>query len=410
MNFVSKAALGVAIALGGLSLTVATPAAAQGQKAPALKLSKEERAALVPIENALKASDAAAAATALAAARPQMQGADARYAFGSMQVRLGLLNKDQKMQLEGLDLMTSSGSSALTDAPSLLRNQLGLAFGLKDYARAEAAATRLIALTPNDANAIKDLGLVRIEQNRVPEGLGLLDKAIGLRKAANQPVEENWYKFAFNTARKARMVPQAVKFSRDWLASYPSATNWRDTLTIYRSMTQPDRAMLVDIYRLLRAQKALNGESDYYVLANALQQTGYPGEVKSVLDEAFAAGISQSKPEFADLRSNSNRQIGEDKASLPAQEKSALGAGTGSAALKVADAYFGYGEYAKAATLYRAALTKGGVDANLVNTRLGMALALAGNKAEAEAAFKAVGGARADLAGYLLLWLQQRSA
>jgi tetratricopeptide (TPR) repeat protein len=175
-------------------------------------------------------------------------------------------------------------------------------------------------------------------------------------------------------------------------------------------MTQPDRPMLIDLYRFLRIQKALNGESDYYVLANALQQSGYPGEVKSVLDEAFATGISPSKPEFADLRSNSNRQIAEDKASLPAQEKSALAAASGTAVLKIADAYYGYGDYAKAATLYRAALQKGGVDANLVNTRLGLALAVAGQKAEAEAALKAVSGNRADLASYMLVWLQQRPA
>ena len=63
--------------------------------------------------------------------------------------------------------------------------------------------------------------------------------------------------------------------------------------------------------------------------------------------------------------------------------------------------------FLKAAALYRAALQKGSIDANLANTRLGMALALAGQKAEAEAAFKAVTGPRADIAGYWLVWLGQ---
>ena len=73
--------------------------------------------------------------------------------------------------------------------------------------------------------------------------------------------------------------------------------------------------------------------------------------------------------------------------------------------------YYGYGQYAEAAELYRAALQKGGEDAGLVNVRLGAALALAGQRAEAEAAFRAVtGGDRAELAQLWLLWLSSTRA
>jgi hypothetical protein len=78
-------------------------------------------------------------------------------------------------------------------------------------------------------------------------------------------------------------------------------------------------------------------------------------------------------------------------------------------ALRIAEGYFGHGDHAKAAELYRLALQKGGVDANLVNTRLGIALAMSGRRPEAEAAFKAVTGARAGLASYWMLWLSQRA-
>ena len=84
-----------------------------------------------------------------------------------------------------------------------------------------------------------------------------------------------------------------------------------------------------------------------------------------------------------------------------ASGRAALAGSDGAAALRLGDAYYGYGEYGPAAELYRAALQKGGQDANLVNTRLGAALALAGQRAEAEAAFRAVTGARAELAQIL---------
>ena len=78
-------------------------------------------------------------------------------------------------------------------------------------------------------------------------------------------------------------------------------------------------------------------------------------------------------------------------------------------ALKVADGYYGHGDYAKAADFYRLALEKGSIDANLANTRLGMALAMSGQRPAAEAAFKAVTGPRADLANFWLLWLSSRA-
>ena len=55
-----------------------------------------------------------------------------------------------------------------------------------------------------------------------------------------------------------------------------------------------------------------------------------------------------------------------------------------------------------------ALLTKGGVDGALASSRLGIALALAGRKAEAETAFRSVTGPRAELASLWLLWLNQR--
>jgi Flp pilus assembly protein TadD len=75
--------------------------------------------------------------------------------------------------------------------------------------------------------------------------------------------------------------------------------------------------------------------------------------------------------------------------------------------VRLADGYYGHGNYSKAAELYRLGLQKGSVDSNLANTRLGIALAMAGQKAEAETAFNAVTGPRKDLASFWTLWLSQ---
>jgi len=84
--------------------------------------------------------------------------------------------------------------------------------------------------------------------------------------------------------------------------------------------------------------------------------------------------------------------------------------GTGAVARAAADNFYAYGQYAEAATLYSLALQKGGEDPNLVNLRLGAALAMAGRRPEAEAALGLVTGPRADLAGFWLTWLARRPA
>ena len=77
--------------------------------------------------------------------------------------------------------------------------------------------------------------------------------------------------------------------------------------------------------------------------------------------------------------------------------------------MNTGDAYFGYGDYAKAAEFYRAALAGQGADANLVNLHLGMALARQGDKAGATAALNAVGGPQVELAKYWLLYLSTKA-
>jgi Flp pilus assembly protein TadD len=100
-----------------------------------------------------------------------------------------------------------------------------------------------------------------------------------------------------------------------------------------------------------------------------------------------------------------------ERSGLTAQMSQARGAtGTAAQARTAADALFGYGRYAEAAELYRLALTRIGEDPNLLNSRLGASLAMAGQRAEAEAALRATSGQRAEIAGLWLAWLARRPA
>jgi hypothetical protein len=129
-----------------------------------------------------------------------------------------------------------------------------------------------------------------------------------------------------------------------------------------------------------------------------------------VLDEGVRVRqIDAARSPFREMLSLANQRIPADRADLPSSQRTALAAATGVPALRTGDAFLGYARYPEAIALYQAALQKGGVDTNVANTRLGIALALAGRRPEAEAAFRAVTGARADVAALWLLWLSQRT-
>ena len=162
--------------------------------------------------------------------------------------------------------------------------------------------------------------------------------------------------------------------------------------------------------RLARVVGALTSENDYFRFANLLVNKGYAGEAKSVLEEGFAANkISKSASPFNQLYPLATSKSQGDRASLAASGKAALAGSDAKKVMVIADAYYGYGDYAQAAELYRGALGKAGVDKDLANLRLGMTLARSGDKAGATAALNAAGGSQAEVAKLWLTYLATKA-
>ncbi len=158
--------------------------------------------------------------------------------------------------------------------------------------------------------------------------------------------------------------------------------------------------------RLAQATGALAGENDYFRFANTLVTKGFPGEAKAVLDQGFTAkAIDKSRATFSQIYSLASARSQGDRASLAASATAAKAAADAKKAMVTAEAYYGYGDYAQAADLFRAALGKPGVDKDLANLRLGMSLARAGDKAGATAALNAAGGEQSEIAKLWLTYL-----
>lgn len=404
-----KTAFAIALMVSGAALAP-TAATAAAQAAPAaaprkIAISKQATKSIIELQTAVTAKDYAKVPALVAAANAQAKNADDKYMIASLQLRAAAAQNDNAAIGTAIEAMVASGAAQPSELGSLYLNLGKIRFQQKNFPAASQAFDQLLKIDPTNGEATILQAETLAAQNQAGPAVEMFRKAIAAKAASGQTVEESWYKRAVALAYNNKL-PAATALSRDWVKAYPTPTNWRDSLRIYQQSSGLDDSDLIDVMRLARATKALAGESDYFRYANALMLKGFPGEAKAVMDEGFASGsIKKTSPTFAGLYAKATANAVGDRAGLAAAAKTALAAPTARQAMVNADAYLGYGDYAKAAELYRAALTKSGVDKDTANLRLGIALAGAGDKAGATAALNAVSGAKAETARYWLLYL-----
>ncbi|MBX3561898.1 MAG: hypothetical protein KF780_08795 [Sphingomonas sp.] len=380
---------------------------AQGQ--PRLpNTTRAENEAILPLYQAVQAQDWTAARAAVPAAQAGAESPANRYLVGQLMLNTGRGAEDARLQAQAVDQMVASGGAPAEQIGTLLNVQADLAIQAQNWAAAEAPLTRLLASDPNNVQRITTLAQVKLRLNRGDEAQALFQRALDASTASGQAAPEDLYRRLLATAYEARQPRQSIDLSRQLVRAYPNTTNWRDALLIYRQLSNIDGALDLDSRRLMRVVGALESEADYVEFADQLSRAGLPGEVKAVLDDGVARGKLPAGGPHAELLTRANGLVAEDRAGLAGQRAAALASAEVRPVLGLADALASYGQFAEAAELYRAALGKSGADANLINTRLGAALAQAGQRAEAEAAFRAISGPRAELAAFWLLWLERR--
>lgn len=409
----------LAVALGLVAVTALSVPAAASKKDEASDTAKKSThkdkfspaggKAIAAMQKADSANDDAAFQAASASADAAASTPDDRYWIAQYRINHAIKAKDNAAILAGLNAQAASGSDlAQENATTLYTNIANLSADAKNYDAAAAAYEKLIALDPAKTEYKLGLAETRASQKRLPEAAKLIGDSIDATHAAGQPVPENWYRRAINLSLEGNNTQETSKLTSEWLKDYPTDKNWSDSLKIYQQSAQLDKVGDLDLFRLMRATRTLKSEKDYFEFADSLNTAGLPGEAKAVLQEGIAAhAIDPNKPVFKELITLSDKRVVEDRASLPSVEQKARSAGTGGPALTAGDVYYGYGDYAKAADLYKVAIAKGSVDANVANSHLGMALAQSGQKAEAMTAFKSVTGPHAQIAAFWLLWLSK---
>jgi tetratricopeptide (TPR) repeat protein len=405
MKLITTTALALAAALSP------APAAAQGTATsaaqPQVKITPSKGAlkAIVELQDAVNKNDVANLPAKVAAAKAVATTKEDRYLIGQLQLKAALAAKDDAAMAAAIDTVAGSGYLDPAKAGELYVSLGSQLYNNKQYAPAQAAFQKAAAVDPHNSQTQALLGEAYFAQGQKAEAVAAFQRAIQASVAAGQKPDEKLMRRAVGVAYDANL-PSAVDLARQWAAAYPSADSWRNAIAIYRNSSHADTEGTLDLLRLMQATGGLTAP-DYELYARAAAEQNNYNEAQAVFDAGVAAkAIDPTKAEYRDLVIGLKAKPKATAADLEVATKSAA---NGMALLRIGDRYYAMGDYAKAAELYRLAMSKPGVDTAVANLHIGMALARAGDKAGATAALNAVTGPRADIAKFWLAYVTQKA-
>lgn len=424
MRFVSPVALALALAVTGGAISAPTMAAKKEDKkggAPKLNVSPDVIKALQTAQAAAQKNDFAGAKAALADADSKAKSNDDKYQIGAIKLNTSIAAKDSAMQGEALAQMLDSGLTPAEQVGQFNAVAADQALQAKSYDLAIQRAQAAIQANykPESINAtlaqayFGKAGTANAGAEPArglnQKGLAALKAAADATKAAGGQVPAQWYQIGVSRAAASRL-PEVTEWAT---LAYQAAPNGENLRTLVRLFQQANPNITnrenLDVLRLMAASGGLVVAGDFLEYGEMASKTGIYGEVKSAIDQGRAKGVLKGTS-GADLYQTAAPKIAGDKASLASAEADARKAANGKIAAATADAYLGYGDYAKAAAMFELAKQKGGVDADEVNTRLGIAKALGGDVASAKAALQSVQtGTRKKIADLWLSYLATKA-
>jgi tetratricopeptide (TPR) repeat protein len=364
------------------------------------KVSAAARPALIALQNAVNSGDANAIRTAAAAAQAVAVSKEEKYLVGQLQLKGSLAANDDAQASSAIDIIAASGYLTTPQVSELYLSLGDKLLKQKQYAVAATVLNKAAALNPNDMKTQIVVGDALLAGGQPGQAIAIYQKALAAQKAAGRPVDEALYRRAVQAAFNSKS-PAAADLSKQWVLAYPNKDSWRNSVAIYMSQSKPDDEGALDLWRLMRATNALT-KPDLESYVGMLVDSSNFIEAQTALNQAQSFGI-----DAASIQSLKGEVAGKPTVTAAELAAAAKSAQSATALLRIADRYYGLGEYAKAADTYRAAKAKG-AEADLADLRTGIALAGAGDTTGATAALNSVKGSRAGIAQYWLMYLQKK--
>ncbi len=412
-RFRSMPATAMAAVLGCALMTM--PAAAQDapkKEKPKKEKPKKEEAAkgggiavsqgFIPaakkMEDAGKAKDPVAMQAALAEGQASATTPDDKYLYGFYQLQLGILNKDQALQSQGLDAMLETGKTPAESIGVYNFYSGNFAYGAKNYPKAIQRLEAAKAAGSTEAPLAPMLMDSYLNGGQIDKGWEIAKAGIDTARAAGTKPSEELYVRPAQAFQKANRTNEMLDVLTMRVQDYPTPATWRNTLYIVLQQAAGDKELNLDVLRLMRATNSMTQRPEYLEYAGLAVEAGYPGEVVSLIKYGQNnGGIPKSDAHFGSILTSQEPRAATDAAAVAADASKDATLKNPKAARATGDALVGNGQPAKAIPLYEAALAATPGD-SVIQYRLGVAQALAGQKDAAIASFAKVQGSRQRLA------------
>lgn len=390
---------------------IASPALAKKKvppvAGPPILMSDSFRASVLAAQTALRARDAAAAQSSISALMPSNDFE--AYVAAGLRFELASQKLDPQAQRIALTDMFKTNSVPKTDAPRLRFAAAYLSYKVGNYDDAIAQLDYAKTLGYDGVDALMLRSDIALRRNKPKEARPFVQQAIAAQKAAGKEVPVAWLDKAISMAYQAGDWTEVGQLYRERLSRIDNKEEWRTALVNYQAAAEIEPQLQLDLYRLQAANGAMASERDYQAYAQAAEKAGYFSEAKTIIESGRSAGkLTTTHSSTSQILKAVTPKAPKEIAALPALAKKAAASSNGKDALAVADDYFSLAQYPQAAEQYRAALAKGGIDSNRVNTRLGVALARSGDLPGARAALAQVGGSWAAVAGFWSVWVDHK--
>lgn len=424
----SKLALTALLATAATGVALVAPAAAAKKDTPAqgqpqLQLSPAVIKVAKPAQDAVQANNPALAEPLVAQVETAATTEGDKYVAAVLRYQLEVQKGraaqaanpravvDEAAQSRPLDVLIANPNTPANVRGAYTARRGEIAYNARQYPQAIHYFTQARGFGFTDGNLDLMIVKAKIDSGDVAGGSADLERVVTAASAngAKAPVE--YYRYAIGRSNKAKLVPQTVSWMNRYLAAYPATgQTWYEVLATYGfsqdATARLDNQQKIDLFRLMRATGGLQDQYFYIEYAQKAQLAGLPLEAQAVLREGLAnSKIPAGNSEVRAMQAELTRSVAAE-GNLANLESKANAAANGQLAGQTGDVFLSSGNWAKAAGLYRTALTKGSVDADVINTRLGIALARSGDKAGALAAFALVRTSpRADIASFWTTWL-----
>ena len=398
----AASSLAMALAIAGTATLAAAPAHAQEEAAAAQPTYSEAfGAAYQPVADIVGAEggDLAAARAQLPAVHAAISTADDRYTGGNLTLVLGNKLQDAALMRQGLEMMLASGKVAPERVGEFQYNLGSLAYDAKDWATAREAIQAAIAAGYQQPDMEGLVAESYFGEGQNAQGLEYLRGVIEQRRAAGQPVPQNWVRRGLAVAYTANLPQEVNQWSAQLVRNEPTQENWKQALQVIVATNDLDDQAQLDLLRLMNETGTLTERPLYEAYVDAADPRIMSNEVARVLEAGLAQGaFTASDPFYADMKRIADERAPVDRREAPELAAEAQASAQGREALNAGDVFLSLEDYAQAEAMYQMAIDKGVQDRDLALTRLGIAQAHQGKGEEAKATFAQVSGARTPVA------------